>query len=124
VISDAQMAALAITRHDWHGEWNYTLRPAPPQPATASPSTPVPRHPGRGRLKHPALTGLTTLLARRLTLPGPVLAALFQVSTMTINKVIRQTQPQLTITGHNTKPTGVKLSSLTQLAQYAVRFPP
>jgi len=24
-ISDAQMAALPITRHDFHGDWNYTL---------------------------------------------------------------------------------------------------
>jgi hypothetical protein len=24
-ISDAEMAALNITRHDFHGEWNYTL---------------------------------------------------------------------------------------------------
>ena len=24
-ISDAQMAALPLTRHDWHGDWNYTL---------------------------------------------------------------------------------------------------
>jgi hypothetical protein len=29
-ISDAQMAALPITRHDFHGDWNYTLRPADP----------------------------------------------------------------------------------------------
>jgi len=32
-IPDEQMAALPITTHDFHGEWNYTLRPAnqPPQ---------------------------------------------------------------------------------------------
>jgi transposase len=27
-ISDAEMAALPITRHEWHGDWNYTLHPA------------------------------------------------------------------------------------------------
>lgn len=27
-ITDEQMAALPITRHDFHGEWNYTLKPA------------------------------------------------------------------------------------------------
>jgi len=27
-ISDTEMAALPINRHDFHGEWNYTLRPA------------------------------------------------------------------------------------------------
>jgi hypothetical protein len=26
-ISDQQMDALPLTRHDWHGDWNYTLRP-------------------------------------------------------------------------------------------------
>ena len=26
-ISDAQMAALPITRHEFHGDWNYTLKP-------------------------------------------------------------------------------------------------
>jgi hypothetical protein len=28
-ISDADMDALPIHRHDWHGEWNYTLHPKP-----------------------------------------------------------------------------------------------
>ena len=26
-ISDAEMDALPLTRHDWHGDWNYTLHP-------------------------------------------------------------------------------------------------
>jgi len=26
-ISDTEMAALPLTRHDWHGDWNYTLNP-------------------------------------------------------------------------------------------------
>ena len=26
-ITDQQMADLPITRHDFHGEWNYTLKP-------------------------------------------------------------------------------------------------
>jgi hypothetical protein len=42
-ISDEQMAALPLHRHDWHGDWNYTLHPAPPAPAPAR----SPR-PGRG----------------------------------------------------------------------------
>ena len=33
-ISDEQMAALPLDRHDWHGDWNYTLRPEPPAPAS------------------------------------------------------------------------------------------
>jgi hypothetical protein len=28
-ISDGQMAALPLHRHDWHGDWNYTLHPRP-----------------------------------------------------------------------------------------------
>lgn len=28
-ISDAQLAAIALTRHDWHGDWNYTIHPTP-----------------------------------------------------------------------------------------------
>lgn len=35
-ISDAQMAALPLTRHEFHGDWNYTLRPTdPPQQRVA-----------------------------------------------------------------------------------------
>ncbi len=56
-ISDEQMAALPLHRHDWHGDWNYTLHPRPPAP----PQPPAPR-PGRGQRPgwaHPALTGMT-----------------------------------------------------------------
>jgi hypothetical protein len=56
-ISNEQMAALPIHRHDWHGDWNYTLHPAPPAP----PPAPAPRA-GRGERPgwaHPALTGMT-----------------------------------------------------------------
>ena len=31
-ITDAQLAAVPLTRHDWHGEWNYTIT-AQPNPA-------------------------------------------------------------------------------------------
>src|SRR5215471_15700002 len=31
-ITDEQMAALPLERHDWHGDWNYTLHPRPPAP--------------------------------------------------------------------------------------------
>jgi len=55
-ISDEQMAALPLDRHDWHGEWNYTLRPEPPAPAP--PPRPPARQPERPDWAHPALTGL------------------------------------------------------------------
>jgi hypothetical protein len=66
-ISDEQMAALPLHRHDWHGDWNYTLHPAPPGPAPA----PAPaRQPGRGERPgwiHPALTGMTASSWDQLT---------------------------------------------------------
>jgi hypothetical protein len=57
-VSDAQMAALPIDRHDWHGDWNYTLRPEPPAPPPPLP--PPAREPERPDWAHPALTGLGT----------------------------------------------------------------
>ena len=55
-VTDATMAALPLDRHDWHGDWNYTLRPEPltPQPA----STPPPPLPHLTPLMHPAITGM------------------------------------------------------------------
>jgi hypothetical protein len=64
-ISDEQMAALPLHRHDWHGDWNCTLHPAPPAP----PPAPSP-HSGRGERPgwpHPALTGMTASSWDRLT---------------------------------------------------------
>jgi transposase len=64
-ISSEQMAALPLHRHDWHGDWNYTLYPAPPAPAPASAL-----RPGRGERPgwaHPALTGMTASNWDRLT---------------------------------------------------------
>ena len=55
-VSDEQMAALPLTRHDWHGDWNYTLRPEPPIPPPP-PLAPA-RGPERPHWAHPALTGL------------------------------------------------------------------
>jgi Rhodopirellula transposase DDE domain len=74
-ISSAQMKALPLTRHDWHGDWNYTLRPEPPAPP---PPAPLPG-PGHAAWAHPALTGLApaawdqliTALHHRLGDPPP-----------------------------------------------------
>jgi hypothetical protein len=27
-VSDRELAAVSLRRHDWHGEWNYTVLPA------------------------------------------------------------------------------------------------
>ncbi|MFG2919449.1 ISAzo13 family transposase, partial [Kitasatospora sp. NPDC048298] len=58
-VSDGQMAALPLSRHTWHGDWNYTLRPEehrrdgiPPIPPQDLPG------PGRAWLVHPVLTGM------------------------------------------------------------------
>jgi hypothetical protein len=50
-----------LTRHDWHGDWNYTLlaapRPAPPPPPPQPPPAARPRLLSRDELARPALTG-------------------------------------------------------------------
>ena len=62
-ISDAQMAAVPLARHRFHGDWNYTIhpRPGPPPPATGAgePGRLAGGVPGRVMLSHPALTGMS-----------------------------------------------------------------
>jgi hypothetical protein len=55
-VSDEQMACLPLDRHDWHGDWNYTLRPESPAPPP--PPAPPAREPERPDWAHPALTGM------------------------------------------------------------------
>ncbi|MFB9601359.1 ISAzo13 family transposase, partial [Saccharothrix longispora] len=60
-VSDGQMDALPLDRHEWHGDWNYTLRPEtyPRIPVT----TPDPfdrPSPDVAWLCHPSITGLPT----------------------------------------------------------------
>jgi transposase len=57
-ISDRQMDALPLTRHDWHGDWNYTLHPRDYDPASGAPAPFDQPSPGLAWLCHPALTGL------------------------------------------------------------------
>ena len=69
-ISRAELDALPLARHDWHGDWNYTLHPQPaaqPAPAAAPPRSRAARPgPDLAWLTRPAITGL----------PGPALDAL------------------------------------------------
>src|SRR5262245_49018058 len=59
-VSDAQMQDLedrALTRHRFHGDWNYSLAPVPrPAPQAAPP--PARPAPDLDALAHPALTGI------------------------------------------------------------------
>ena len=71
-ITDKQMRELearAITRHDWHGEWNYTLRPDQPTPSPAR--GPVQGDPEMDRawLTRPAVTGLQPAAFEELAYP-------------------------------------------------------
>ena len=74
-ISDAQMAALPLGRHAWHGDWNNTLHPQATISPAPPPAPPRPRRAGCGQdtLTHPALTGMSRAdldnLATALALP-------------------------------------------------------
>ena len=57
-VSDRQMDALPLTRHDWHGDWNYTLRPEAYDQAAGAPDPFDQPSPDLAWLCHPALTGL------------------------------------------------------------------
>jgi Rhodopirellula transposase DDE domain len=72
-VSDAQMDALPLVTHYWHGEWNYTLLPFP---AAAPPPPPGPPPPDLAWLAHPAITGMTGTALDALTaeLAGPAAA--------------------------------------------------
>jgi hypothetical protein len=66
-VSNAEMDALPLACHPWHGEWNYTLLPAPAAPpAPAAAPRPARPAPDLAWLARPAITGL----------PGPALDAL------------------------------------------------
>jgi len=70
-ISDRELAALPVTGHDWHKDWNYTLRPEP----YTVPESPYRRQgsdrpsPHTAAFCHPSVTGLSdqdfnTLISR------------------------------------------------------------
>jgi hypothetical protein len=57
-IGDRQMEALPLTRHDWHGDWNYTLGPEAYAQVNDAPDPFDQPSPDLAWLCHPALTGL------------------------------------------------------------------
>jgi hypothetical protein len=69
-ITDEQLAALPITTHDWHGDWNYTLHHRAPTTATPTTApTPPARLPRRDSTgwTAPPLTGMTPTDWNQLT---------------------------------------------------------
>ena len=67
-VSNTQMAALLISRHSFHGDWNYTLHPAPrhatPAALAAAGDQPGHREPALPELTGLAAAGLDELIAR------------------------------------------------------------
>ncbi|MDH6218904.1 transposase [Streptomyces pseudovenezuelae] len=59
-IGDAEMAALPLTRHAFHGDWNYALHPqaCPVIPAARAPQAPAAKW-EQALLSDPALTGMS-----------------------------------------------------------------
>jgi hypothetical protein len=67
-VSDAEMTALPITRHAFHGDWNYTLHPQPDSPPTRSQPPPdTPTEYDTATLAHPVLTGMSQQDLQHLT---------------------------------------------------------
>ncbi|MER5619372.1 ISAzo13 family transposase [Streptomyces sp. NPDC002215] len=75
-VSDAEIDALPMHRHRFHGDWNYTLNPAhaQPTPRAADPAAPADTVPARASarpgpvsLRDPELTGMTAAQLDQLT---------------------------------------------------------
>lgn len=67
-VSDAELNAVPVTGHAFHGEWNYTVHPHPASPADPAGATPGPTAVfDHGALSHPALTGMTRTALTELT---------------------------------------------------------
>ena len=100
-ISDAQMDALPLTLHGWHGDWNYTLHPEAYDHISATPDPFDQPSPDLAWLCHPALTGL----------PAPQWDALI-AALMTLHDQQRETslnkrrghRPRLTAPGTGRRP--------------------
>jgi hypothetical protein len=62
-VTDAQIDALPLHRHRFHGDWNYMLDPAPADalaaPALAATGAARPAGPDHADLRDPELTGMT-----------------------------------------------------------------
>jgi Rhodopirellula transposase DDE domain len=99
-VSDRQMDALPLDRHDWHGDWNYTLRPREYDQASGAPDPFDQLSPDLAWLRHPAITGLPdggwdALIATLMTLHG-------QQRETSLGQ--RRGRPRLTAPGSGRRP--------------------
>ncbi len=102
-VSNAQMDALPLVTHYWHGEWNYTLLPAPPA-APPPPAPPGPPPPDLAWLACPAITGMTRPALDALTAALAAPAAALREAALDRRRSHRPRQqpggrrPRLTLT--------------------------
>jgi hypothetical protein len=66
-IADADMATLPLTRHPFHGDWNYTLHPRLAEPCPSTDGRILAGPWGQALLSDPALTGMSTQHLNALT---------------------------------------------------------
>jgi hypothetical protein len=100
-ISDRQHDALPVTRHEWHGDWNYTLRPEAYEHINTAPDPFDQPSPDLAWLHHPALTGLPTPEWDRLT--TTLLTPHHQQREASLDKR-RGHRPRLTAPGTGRRP--------------------
>jgi Rhodopirellula transposase DDE domain len=70
-ISKAPLAALPLQRHEWHGDWNYTLHPTPPRPAPPPAPAPAPARRPAPHHRPPATSAPASAPAGTGTGTGP-----------------------------------------------------
>jgi hypothetical protein len=95
------MEALPLSRHDWHGDWNYTLRPEDYDQAAGCPEPFDRPSPDLAWLCHPALTGLPAQDWDALT---AVLMTLHDQQRETSLDKRRGHRPRLTAPGTGRRP--------------------
>jgi Rhodopirellula transposase DDE domain len=100
-VSDRQMDALPLTRHDWHGDWNYTLHPREYDQAAGVPDPFDQPSPDLAWLCHPALTGLP---AQDWDAPITALMTLHDQQRETGLDKRRGHRPRLTAPGTGRRP--------------------
>ena len=100
-VSDRQMDALPLARHDWHGDWNYTLRPEAYDQISTAPDPFDRPSPDLAWLHHPALTGLPAPDWDALI---PTLMALHDQQRETSLDARRGHRPRLTAPGTSHRP--------------------